>query len=229
MASCNSWAYSIDMHLIMGIDKDSLRWDDGDRAMKLNQAYRRAVRAAHPDTGGDTAAFQRLQAVYRIFSDAGEYTLWYHWVTQHPAPAATPETAPAEAAPDPWFQLEERSRLTLEARHTAAVINKEWLNGGKRSTKKYKVVAERKVALRALKTAHSTGEFFKDTIQNIADACATLSCRAIVGRHAEDHVARRVRLRPRSTCRLRQPPISCRDPSLVPRGPTHLHGPPRRR
>lgn len=40
-----------------------------DSAEELKRAYRRAVRAAHPDTGGSSEAFQRVQDAWAVLGD----------------------------------------------------------------------------------------------------------------------------------------------------------------
>lgn len=52
----------IDPYEILGVDRDA-----NDQAIRT--AYRKAAKAAHPDSGGDAEQFARLQAVYDLLKD----------------------------------------------------------------------------------------------------------------------------------------------------------------
>ena len=52
------WATADDEHLdVLGVRADATD-------VELSRAFRRAARAAHPDTGGDAAQFDRVQRAY---------------------------------------------------------------------------------------------------------------------------------------------------------------------
>jgi curved DNA-binding protein CbpA len=52
----------IDPYEMLGVDRDA-----NDQAIRT--AYRKAAKAAHPDSGGDAEQFARLQAVYDLLKD----------------------------------------------------------------------------------------------------------------------------------------------------------------
>lgn len=52
----------IDPYKMLGIERDA-----DEQAIKL--AYRKAAKAAHPDSGGDTEQFARLQAAFELLKD----------------------------------------------------------------------------------------------------------------------------------------------------------------
>lgn len=53
----------MDLYNVLGVDRTA----DQDQ---IKRAYRRLASQHHPDKGGDTAAFQRIQAAYEVLGDA---------------------------------------------------------------------------------------------------------------------------------------------------------------
>lgn len=47
--------------------------DPDDRGWTLDELYHRAAKANHPDTGGDTEAFQRVQHAYEVCKASGRW------------------------------------------------------------------------------------------------------------------------------------------------------------
>ncbi|MBP1874734.1 Chaperone protein DnaJ [Ensifer adhaerens] len=52
----------IDPYEMLGVDRDA-------NDQTIRTAYRKAAKAAHPDSGGDAEQFARLQAVYELLKD----------------------------------------------------------------------------------------------------------------------------------------------------------------
>ncbi len=64
---------------------------EGASEEEVRQAYRRLVKAAHPDTAGDPARFRLITEAYDVLSepakrDGYDRTLWSAWVAAPPTP-----------------------------------------------------------------------------------------------------------------------------------------------